>query len=124
MRILTQEQRTMMFKSFDELYDVHELDLDLFSTITEDGELIVKEEAMTVFRILRMKEMFDKIFSEEECPYKKISFTDVFLDWILIQTRACGDSDIDTIVKISFHEVGKFMQEKVNKVLDELKRGI
>lgn len=86
--------KEILFEQLDGLYEVQEIDMELFSKIDEDGSLQIDEHGILIFRIHRMIQMFHNVWSDFDGQnVKKAAFVSSLLDWIIERTHALEDCD-------------------------------
>jgi len=84
--------KQILFKQLDGLYEVQEIDMELFSKIDENGNLQIDEDGILIFRIHRMIQMFHNVWSDFDGEnIKKAAFVNSLLDWIIKRTEALED---------------------------------
>ena len=86
--------KEVLFKQLDGLYEVQEIDMELFSKIDEDGNLQIDEHGILIFRIHRMIQMFHSVWNDFGGQnVQKAAFVNSLLAWIIERTNALEDCD-------------------------------
>lgn len=90
-----------LIEQIDDLYAMHETDVELFSVVTEDGSLHIDEQNLLLYRLMRVHalyEHFEDVLRKHE-PTRMIKFIDILLTWIIERMNNLGDSELEELEK-------------------------
>jgi hypothetical protein len=106
-------------KQIEDLYNLNEQDVELFSKVTEDGNLIVDEQGIIAFRIYRLNSLFDHFDNvlKNEPPIKMIKFIDILITFINDKMSHLGGTDLDIMEKSGFYHIASKMRERFNELI-------
>jgi hypothetical protein len=111
----------LITKQIEDLYDLNEQDVEKFSHLNDDGELIVDEENIIVFRIYRLNALFDhfEVALKNEPPIKMIKFIDILITFINHKREQLGDSDMEILEKEGFLYIAMRMKLKFDELTND-----